>query len=195
VSPLVAPPDPAALRSFPARALGLAQPLYRIHRRVHGPSYYSSDGSGRFDLAAPRGTCYLATEPIGAFIEVFRNTALVAQADVTKRRLATLYVAREVILADCTVRPARAFGVTAAIHSTENYSLTQSWAAAFAQAGFGGVCYRLSHDPAQRCLGVALYGPSGASDWPVALDEPIGPELIDAAREFGILVLPTPFGD
>jgi hypothetical protein len=96
-------------------------------------------------------------------------------------------------LADCTESSARSFGVTAAIHSSESYERTQEWAAAFADAGFGGVRYLVSHDPAQRLIGVALFGPSGAADQPVAATASIESELIVAARErFGIIVLPTP---
>lgn len=193
MSPLALPPeDPPSLHEFPACVTLASQPLYRIHRQNHGPWYFSDDGSGRFNLAPPRGTCYLATEPIGAFIEVFRATALVASADVAKRHLATLHVLRDVKLADCSVRSARAFGITAAIHASEDYRATQRWAEAFSRAGFEGICYRLSHDPSQRCLGIALFGQGGESDLPVDSDEPIGVELIKAAREFGILVIPTP---
>lgn len=193
MSPLALPPeDLASLHEFPVRATLASQPLYRIHRWTHGPWYFSDDGSGRFDLTPPRGTCYLATEPIGAFIEVFRTTALVASADVAKRHLATLRVIRNAKLADCTVRGARAFGITAAIHSSEDYHATQTWADAFARVGFDGIYYRLSHDPSQRCLRIALFGQGGDGDLPVVSDEPIDPELINAAREFGILVIPTP---
>jgi hypothetical protein len=97
------------------------------------------------------------------------------------------------MLADCMSRLARAFGITAAIHSGEDYDRTQAWAAAFAPAGFDGVRYLVSHDPAQGYVGVALFGPAGAADWPVASTAPIDHELIREARwQFGIRVLRTP---
>jgi RES domain len=117
----------------------------------------------------------------------------VAQSDVDGRVLSTLNVPEDIFLADCTVSRARAFGITAAIHSSENYERTQAWAAAFAEAGFGGVRYLVSQDPAQRLVGFALFGPAGAADRPVAETEPIRPHVIAAARErFGIIVLPAP---
>jgi hypothetical protein len=118
---------------------------------------------------------------------------MVAESDLDKRVLSTLHVSEDVTLADCSESGALAFGVTAAIHSSENYERTQEWAAAFADAGLEGVRYLVSHDPAQRLVGVALFGPAGAQDRPVAEAGPIESDLIASARErFGIIVLPTP---
>jgi RES domain len=117
----------------------------------------------------------------------------VSERDVARRVLSTLSVPQDVGLADCTESSALAFGVTAAIHSSESYERTQEWAAAFAGAGFGGIRYLVSHDPAQRLVGVALFGPADAQDGPVADTGPIESDVITSARErFGILVLPTP---
>ena len=149
--------------------------------------------SGRFDLQPPYGTCYLAEDPLGSFVEVFRDTRIVAESDVDKRVLSTLHVSEDCGLADCTESRALAFGVTAAIHSSESYARTQKWAAAFADAGFAGIRYLVSHDPAQDLAGVALFGPAGSEDRPVADTGPIGSDVIAAGRErFGIIVLPTP---
>ena len=107
--------------------------------------------------------------------------------------LSTLHVSEDVTLADCSESGALVFGVTAAIHSSENYERTQEWAAAFANAGFAGIRYLVNHDPAQDLVGVALFGPAGAEDRPAAESRTIESGLIDAARErFGIIVLPTP---
>jgi len=84
------------------------------------------------------------------------------------------------------------FGITAAMHAEADYTVTHPRTAAFHQAGFQGARYFLSHDPAQRCVGIALFGATGPADYRVYADEPIGPEVVTAAREFGILVLPTP---
>lgn len=167
--------------------------MYRIHRRGLGAWWFSHDSSGRFDLRSPRGTCYLAENPLGSFIEVFRDTRIVAESDVDQRVLSTVHVPDDVDLADCTESGALGFGVTAAIHSSESYERTQEWAAAFADAGFGGIRYLVSHDPAQRLVRVALFGSAGAQDRPVADTGPIESDVIAAARErFGIIVLPTP---
>jgi hypothetical protein len=173
--------------------LGTSQPLYRIHRGELGAWWFSHDASGRFDLRPPRGTCYVAEDPLGSFVEAFRDTRIVAESDVDKRVLSTLHVSEDIGLADCTQSRGLAFGVTAAIHSSENYERTQQWAAAFANAGLAGVRYLVSHDPAQEFVGVALFGPAGAEERPVADTGPIDSGVIAAARErFGIIVLPAP---
>jgi len=161
---------------------------------ANGPWWFSTDGSGRFDLprGSDRGTCYLADDPLGCFLEVFRFTWLVPEEEVQRRRLARLELP-EVLLADCTASRSRRFGITAEIHSTTDYGLTQRWAAAFAAAGFDGVRYLLRHDPGQMLSGVALFGPAGAPDWEVPPGEPLGSDLLlEAERRFGIRVLPTP---
>ena len=98
-------------------------------------------------------------------------------------------------LADFTSARARAYGVTAAIHSSPLYTATQSWAESAADAGFGGVRYLVSHDPSQRQVGIALFGAAGEleADADSCSTGPIGHELIEAAyQKFGIRVLPTP---
>lgn len=191
MSPLGRPP--ADLTDFPRSNLRPTQPVYRIHRRDRRPWWFSYDRSGRFDLDPPGGTCYFAEQPLGSFVEVFRDVPVVAESDVASRALSTLHAPSDVALADCTQGPARAFGITATIHSSENYARTRQWAAAFANAGFGGVRYFVSHDPAQRLIGVALFGPGGERNWPVRATGPIDPKVITEARSrFGILVLPAP---
>jgi len=196
VSPLLQPPRSGVLAGLPDYQLDPTDSLYRIHRFRRDPWWFSSDLAGRFDLAPPNGTCYLAAEPIGAFVEVFRDVSRgVPQRLGLQRRLSVLTVPRPMRLADCTARAARGFGLTAAIHSTPDYALTQEWAQAFHQAGFDGVRYFLSHDPAQTCVGIALFGPAGLADaaWRRPRARSIPLDLIDQAwTELGITVVPTP---
>jgi len=190
VRPLARPP--ADLAGFPAIILPARRVLYRIHRGDRLPWWFSSDGSGRFDLPEPRGSCYLTEEPLGAFVEVFRDTMIVSQLVVEARRLSRPRVARRVRVADCTSRRARSFGVTAGIHSSPEYRVTQAWASAFTAYGFDGIRYLVSHDPAQRCVGIALFGRSGAVRGRAASTVAIPEDLIrTAADEFGILVVPA----
>lgn len=182
---------PANLDGFPA--VHAASSLYRIHRRGLSPLYFSNTGHGRFDLSPPEGTLYASSSELGSFIEVFRST-LIPMAEVERRELAELQTTL-IRLADCTAPAARRFGVTAAIHSTPDYALTQRWAAAFRQGGFDGIVYLLSHDPSARVKGVALFGPDRAKPLLIHSDGPIKEELILAAQEtFGIVVVPAPAG-
>lgn len=168
--------------------------LCRIHRAGRSPWWFSHDGTGRFDLAGGRGTCYLAEESAGCFLEVFRPWLLIPEPEVAARRISRpVPSGGELLLADCTEEGARAFGVTGEIHSTSDYALTRRWAAAFADAGFDGIRYLLRHDPAQRLAGIALFGPAGAPPWPTPVAEPLGPDLLrEIETRFGLRVLPVP---
>lgn len=196
MSPLDGPPASAgALGGFPRFRLAAGTGMARIHRKAHHPVWFSHDGEGRFDLRPPGGTLYAAARPLGAFVEVFRDVGVVPHEEVDARRLSTLAASRDLVVADCTSRRARGFGITAAIHSTPDYGMTQAWAAAFAAAGLDGVRYLASHDPAQRLIGYALFGSAGAAGgrgWTVERSEPLSPALLREAREtFGLLALAT----
>lgn len=191
MSPLGLPPDD--LSRFPAFGVDRRRSLYRIHRTDAGPWWFSGDGSGRFDIRDGRGSCYLAATPVGAFIEVFRVATVIPEAEVEARSLSSLVPPARTRLADCTISAARKFGITGAIHTQPDYTVPQAWAEAFAAAGFGGIRYRVSHDPAQRELGVVLFGEAGEQSLPVRRTEPIPASVIEAARQrFGLIVAPTP---
>jgi hypothetical protein len=161
LSPLALPPRDLA--AFPEHVVVPGSPLFRVHRATRRPWWFSADGTGRFDLAPPRGTCHLASEPVGAFLEVFRDVLRIDPRDVEARRMSRLELPRPLRLADCTAARSRGFGVTGAIHSTPDYATSHAWAAAFANAGFDGVRYRVSHDPSQRLGGYALFGEAGVA--------------------------------
>ena len=137
------------------------------------------------------GTCYFADQPEGCFLEVFKDfSAGVPKTEIQIRHLARVELERSLSIADCTSEKARAWGITAEIHSSPDYTRTQAWATAFARSGFDGICYYLRHDPAQHLLGIALFGPAGSpSGFPSATSEPIGTGLLQAVENlFGIQV-------
>lgn len=126
---------------------------------------------------------------------MFRDVSLVDPSDVARRVVSHVRAPSALRLADCTSPRALAFGVTAAIHSTPDYALTQSWARAWAAADFAGVRYLCGHDPSQREIGIAMFGKAGAPDWPTQGRTPIDDAVLTAvARRFGIRVVPTPSG-
>ncbi|MCP3958635.1 MAG: RES family NAD+ phosphorylase [bacterium] len=186
------------LEGFPSRTLERGSRLYRVHRAAHGPWWFSSDGSGRFDLPdeSERGTCYLAEEQPGCFLEVFRDWTLVPEKEVASRRICEIEVSADTRLADCTASRARELGLTAEIHSTPDYDVTRAWAEAFFRVGFAGIRYFLRHDPGQMLAGVALFGVAGNTESDLAKTRSshrIEREVIDeVGRRFGIRVLPSP---
>lgn len=150
---------------------------------------------GRFDPIASEGlgSCYFAEQPEGCFLEVFKSfTRFIPREEIKARLLLRVEIPREMNLADCTAEQARAWGITAEIHSTPHYEETQAWAHAFVLAGFDGIRYLLRHDPAQRMAGVVLFGPAGSPPTlPATPGEPIGEEIIEKIhRRFGIQVTP-----
>jgi hypothetical protein len=194
VSPLGPPPDD--LTGFPRWTLPPARALYRIHGREHGPWFFDNGPYGRFNLSGDLGTCYLALSPDGAFLETLgRQGRLIDPAEVGRRALSTLHVPQPMVLANAGHARARAFGITAGISAIEepDRRTTRRWAEAFHAAGFEGIRYRVSHDPSQRAIGVALFGPAGEAAWPAAAAEPIdGGLLALVRRRYGLIVLPTP---
>lgn len=183
------PPDD--LRRFPRRTHRGDVDLYRIHPSGLGPWWFSSDTHGRFDLAPPSGTCYLAASPSGAFVETFRDFTFVNADDVAARSLSRLRLRRDCVLADCTSPRALSFRLTAAVHTTADYATTQAWAAAFAEAGFDGIRYFCGHDPSQQEIALAIFGDAGEVGWAIKDSGPIPHDAVEAVeRRFGIHVLP-----
>lgn len=77
------------IRDFPVAVLPAGTILYRVHRDGYDPWWFSHDGSQRFDLPTPWGTCYLAEARMGTFLETLGRIAIIPTADIAVRRLAT----------------------------------------------------------------------------------------------------------
>ncbi len=164
-----------------------------MHRRDRGPWWFSSGGSGRFDLEPPGGTCYLAAAPLGALIEHFDGISVIAEEDLKRRRISTLAVGRPLRLADCTSPKARRFGADLSLSAGSDYAGAQRFAAWLREAGFDGVRYLLRNDPAANLIGVALFGSAGEQDLPVLSSaEADEGTLAEASRRYGVGVVPTP---
>jgi RES domain len=192
LSPRGLPAPPDDLPALPGTKLG-KKPLWRIHAAGVAPWFFDVGPDGRFNLAE-WGTCYLAEEPIGALVEKFgrllRPGGVIPEPLVDAQRLSRLRPpkARVVDLTDPTVLGL--IGLTAEIHSTSAYNLTQGWALAFQEAGYDGVRYKARRDPRGQLASIALFG----SDKPprsAAETTTIPVELIhEASATFAITVLP-----
>jgi hypothetical protein len=151
---------------------------------------------GRFDLPAPSGTCYLASDPLAAVLELLgtdREGGMVAAEFLAERRLRELQAPREFAIADLTSRRVAGYGVTSEIGTLVPYALAQAWAARLYEAGFEGLVYWLRHDPS-RGEGWALFGPAGErKSWRRGRELPISRELIERLwEECGIAVARIP---
>lgn len=108
----------------------------RVHRAGHSPWWFSCDGSGRFDLPVPDGTCYLAEQPLAALLEVTRGLTILSEVFLTERRLLTVELVSELRFADLTAPAAYGYGITAELSTTSDYTRRHAWASAFHAAGF-----------------------------------------------------------
>jgi hypothetical protein len=114
------PPD--VLLGFPE-----AEPVAHLHRLSEYPGswWYASaaiddDTGGRFDLANPHGTCYLADSLTGAVVEkLLRAPVKVVVAERLDELFHTVVsVRRTPPTADLTARTATSYGLNAEIHTT-----------------------------------------------------------------------------
>jgi hypothetical protein len=192
LTPRALPAPPDELPKLPSARLG-TKTLWRIHPADVTPWFFDIGPDGRFNLAES-GTCYLAEEPIGAFVEKFgrllRPGGVIPEPLVDAQRLSKLRPpkAKVVDLTDPSVLGL--VGLTAEIHSTTDYDLTQGWALALQEAGYDGIRYRARHDPRGQLASIALFGSvDSPRRTPKATTIPI--DLIhEAAATFAITVLP-----
>jgi len=187
-----------SLDGFPQRTLRGDRTIYRIHKAIKSPWWFSSAGEGRFDpVGTGLGACYLADAPLGAWVEVFRKPQMLADAELELRSLLTVKLKRDLRLADVTSRRALIYDITSSIGAGEDFTRSQAFAAEASASGYDGVRYLVRHDPAQKLYGLALFGPAGTPDpadprWPQD-SQAIPDSLIeDAERLFRYRVLFTP---
>lgn len=193
------PKDPAVLEADFPRASSLDGRWYRAHSDGHlsdpdrGCWWFASYvpprlGEGRFDLPAPRGTCYFADVIEAAVRERLgprwgRHPYLPPVAYATGMTVSEVNLnphvdADDVADTDCV---AAAGFVTREI-SDAPYALTQRHAAAFAKAGFEGILYAPRFTPG-KVRAVAVFGEGGrpspgraaveVADWQAELKSPV----------------------
>lgn len=151
---------------------------------------------GRFDLAEPEGTCYLASDEISALLEVIGPELLrgaISSEFLAARSLRKLQLPEEREVADLTSRETVRFGVTAEIGTLIPYDRPQAWASALHSAGHSGIAYWPRHDPARK-IALAIFGPHGERKrWKKGREASLSPELIERLLvECGIEVLDVP---
>lgn len=179
--------EPGDLTGFPAAAP--PKQLVRVCRAGRATWWFSADGSGRFDLRSPEGTCYLATDAFAAIREATR-LGPVSTVWVEERELRQVSppdpTAR---LAATTRQAAGRYGVTTELATVIPYDLSQRWAAAFRAALFDGIRHQLRHDQRARPSGIAIFGSAGSAQLEDGTRSPLTAADMKAA---GVDVLPPP---
>lgn len=192
MSPRGLPAPPDDLTALPSARLG-KEALWRIHGADVSPWFFDTGPDGRFNLA-DSGTCYLAEEPIGAFVEKFgrllRPGGVIPEPLVDAQLLSRLRPPKAEVVDLADPKVLGLAGLTAEIHATTDYGLTQSWATALRDAGYAGIRYKARHDPRGQLVSIALFGsvkPPKAA--PKTTTVPV--DLIhEASTTFAITVLP-----
>lgn len=192
MSPRGLPAPPDDLPELPSTKLG-TKALWRIHAADVSPWFFDAGPNGRFNLA-DAGTCYLAEEPIGAFVEKFgrllRPGGVIPEPLVDTQRLSRLRPPKVSVVDLTDPKILGLAGLTGEIHATTDYGLTQSWASALRDAGYAGIRYKARHDPRGQLVSVALFG-SGKPPRTAAKTTAIPIDLIhEASATFAITVLP-----
>ncbi len=197
------PPGPVALAGLPRERL-TGRTLWRVFQRDRSQPWYfaalhpeAPDASGRFDLPAPFGSCYLATTAPAAVLEALQEYGHGLLPDSALRRRALLRVdapASAPAAARLTAARARGLGVTAALWAGEDRACTQAWAVQLHRAGWRAAYHGVAHDPAGRRRAVTLFDRAGEhppyddAAWEGAM-EPLDTEETRATlAAFGITV-------
>jgi len=189
---------------FPRKTLRAGTHWYRQHqdRRTspdRGIWYFAShpdgvESDGRFDLAAPNGTCYLATSEVGAVNELIgpdHTERGWVDADLLDgRALSKVALPADVKAADTTAERASAFRLTNELPATERYDITQAWAQVLHDAGFAGVYAVLRFTPGTT-RGLALFGDAGPPT-PVPPGDPSPTSVREVVERLGIDVVDRP---
>lgn len=179
--------EPGDLTGFPT--VPPPARLVRVCRIGHDSWWFSSDGSGRFDLDPPEGTCYLAADSYAAIREATRLGPVTT--DWVKRRELRQLEPPDVKarLAATTRKAAGRYGVTTELVTIVPSEVPRRWAAAFRAHGFDGIRHQLRHDQRARPSGVALFGPAGTATFPKGRADGLTGERVERT---GVPVLPPP---
>jgi hypothetical protein len=183
-------PPRGDLTGFPLRRTAPGTMLHRAHQARRGPWWFASAG-GRFDLAQPRGTCYLASSALVAVRERL-GPVLAARESLPATVLEGVVVSRLAVgvpgeraplrLANLRVSAAAGFGVTRELESMTPYDVPVRWARAFDDLGLDGIWYGPRFSPGAASA-VALFGAAGEDP-----RRPVDPQPVPAAEVRGVPV-------
>lgn len=202
-SGLSAPPEDAGRLADVEPAADLPQWFHRLSAWP-GTWWFASvppgaTEGGRFDLAPPRGTCYVADSLFGALAEKLlrKPKVIVTTQQLEQLFHATIMVRRQPRAADLLQPALTGLGLNAEIHTTLDYATTRAWAQRLWEAGWRSLRYALRGDNALRERGLALLGAAGLHHRAAAgmrtsvkmLDPLVATALLERR---GVLVRPIP---
>lgn len=182
---------PTDITGFPSTLLRKGKTLYRAHSVKFGPWFFASDDGGRFNLDAPHGTCYLATDEETALRERLgpdmSRRGLVSPGWADETVVSKLQVQRGGRLADTTHADCPRHGLTREIatYTGNRYTLTRLWATKFHGLGLRGVRYESRFTTAAKPNAYALFDSSGAKPWP---GDPAPESGRDACKRAGLRI-------
>jgi len=130
-----------------------------------------SDASGRFDLRVPDGTCYFASseeaaarERVGTQLRTTSGAESITSSALITIRGPVTVTTTEVSVrraGNLSVKPAQRWVNRSLSVGTGIYIVTQSWAAAFRAAGFGGIVHQPRFTGGTRVRSLAVFGRAG----------------------------------
>lgn len=175
------PQSHLSFSTFPSFTPQATDSWYRQHKlratSDHGLWHFTSASKppvGRFDLPAPRGTCYFASTQLAAVMELIGPDhavkGWVPAGLMLERVVSQILSPGDSRLADLVHSEALKFGVTNEIATTIRYNVTNAWAESFDRSGFTGIRYRPRFSPGEA-FAFALFGKSGVPTRPAAWDE------------------------
>ena len=189
------PPDDADLRDFPCRTLSAGDVWWRQHRASAGPWWFSSDGSGRFDIEPPNGACYLASSASAAIRERVGPDMIargvIPASLLTGRVISRLRLPEQVRAANLDAAAAAKLGVSRELAVMVPYTIPRAWAAALAATRFDGIVANLRFSPG-RSVGLALFGKAGErTAWPGDDDKPTRATIVAARMHLTLIEAPS----
>jgi hypothetical protein len=159
------PPHGATdLTQFPAATPSAKKTLYRAHSVARAPWWFSSDGSGRFDVPPPSGTLYLADDVASAVRERLADLVMpgqrVFEQEADGMAVSGIRPGAKSRCANVSDPSAVKWNVTRELTTMTDFSVTNAWAQRLLADGFQGVRYA-SRFTTGGSNAWAIFGPAG----------------------------------
>lgn len=157
------------LDGFPTIPWPRGTSFFRSVSVGNGPWWFARSNQGRFNLFAPFGTCYLASD-IATSIreragEELLHHGIVPESFVSEMEVATVATS-EIVAADILNEDAVKFGCSRELATVADYGISRSWASGFKKAKIGGVWYASRFTSSKEPNSLAVFGLAGDSGVP-----------------------------